>query len=389
MRVLLHTGKGGVGKTSLALATALAAADRGHRVFLLSTDAAHSLGDALGAPVGPRAVEVARGVVAQEVAALAEVDRSWARIRDWLVGLLGDGAEGGDALVAEEVLALPGLEELVSLRALREVEKSGDFDVCVVDCAPTGSMLRLLRFPDALRWFMQGFFETERRAARLLRPIANRIGAGRFVAPEAVWSAAESLYDEIREVRGILLDGKRTSARLVLCPARVVVDETRRAFAYLSLHGIACDAVLVNRVLPSGAGTGYFGGWAARERRELAEIERSFPLPILTAPLLPREPIGEAALRGLAAALYAGRDPARRFAEAHPLRLAKRDAHTVLAIDLPGVAREEVDVTACGDDLIVSVRDALRRIALPDSLSGRAIRAARLEGGVLEIEFAP
>ncbi len=386
MRVLLHTGKGGVGKTSLAVATALGAAAHGHRVFLLSTDTAHSLGDALGRRVGPDPLEVAAGVVAQEVAALAELDRSWSRIRDWLVALLGDER---DPLVAEEVLALPGLEELVALRAVREVERTGRFDVCVVDCAPTGSTLRLLRLPDALRWFMENFFQWKRDAARLVRPLARSLGAGRLVAPDEVFAAAERLYQEIRDVREILLDVDRTSARLVVNPARIVVDETRRSFAYLSLYGVATDALLVNRVLPAHASGGYFASWAEREARELAEIERCFPLPILRAPLRPREPIGVEALAELARDLYGERDPAALFARSQPIRLEKRGAHTLVAIELPGVEQGEIEVAGCAGDLLVSVRDAVRRVALPRSLAGHSVEAARLEKGVLEIELAP
>jgi arsenite-transporting ATPase len=335
--------------------------------------------------VGPDPLEVADGVVAQEVAALAELDRSWAKIRDWLVALLGDER---DPLVAEEVLALPGLEELVALRAVSEVERTGRFDVCIVDCAPTGSTLRLLRLPDALRWFMENFFQIKRDAARLVRPLARGLGAGRFVAPDEVFAAAESLYQEIRAVREILLDTERTSARLVVNPARIVVDETRRSFAYLSLYGVATDALLVNRVLPADARGGYFATWAEREARELAEIERGFPLPILQAPLRPREPIGVEALAALGRDLYGERDPAALLARNRPLRLEKRGAHTVLSIELPGVALDEVEVTACAGDLLLSVRDAQRRIALPRSLAGHRIEAARLEAGVLEIELA-
>jgi arsenite-transporting ATPase len=384
MRVLLHTGKGGVGKTSLAVATALGAAEHGHRVFVLSTDSAHSVGDALGRPVGPRPVEVARDVVAQEVAALAELDRSWSEIQQFFQELLRDDA---DEMVAEELLVFPGMEELVALRAVKEIEATGEFDVCVVDCAPTGSTLRLLRLPDVLRFFMENFFDFKRRAARVVRPLADRIGVGRFIAPDEVFEAVDRLYGEIEEVRQILLDVDRTSARLVVNPARVVVDETRRSFAYLSLYGVATDGVLVNRVLPERAAGGYFSRWAERERAELLEIERSFPVPRFHAPLHPTEPIGVEALRRLAREMFGERDPATFFSRSRPIRLTKREGRTVLEIDLPNASPGEIDVAAHGEELLVRVRDFQRRICLPASLSGLAIASVLLEKGVLEISF--
>ncbi len=386
MRVLLHMGKGGVGKTSLAVATALGAAQHGHRVFLVSTDSAHSLGDALGREVGPLPAEVADGVVAQEVSALTELDRSWSEIQEWLHELLRDDT---DELVAEELLVFPGLEELIALRKLSEIEAMGEFDVCVVDCAPTGSTLRLLRFPDVLRLFMENFFDFKRRAARAIRPLANRVGAGRLVAPDSVFEAFESLYRDVEGIRQVLLDCDRTSARLVVNPARVIVAETRRSFSYLNLYGVATDAVLINRVLPPAATRGYFARWAERQKRELEEIEQSFPVPRFYAPLYPREPIGVEALRELSKQVYGERDPAQHFTRSRPIRLTRRDGQTQLEIDLPNVAKDEVDVTVHGDQLLVRVRDAQRQIALPASVAGSAVASARLEAGVLEVVFEP
>jgi len=247
----------------------------------------------------------------------------------------------------------------------------------------------MLRLPDVLRVLMENFWDWKRRTARVLRPIADRVGAGRFVAPEEVFDAFERLYEEVACVRRILLDEERTSARLVMNPARVVVDETRRSFAYLCLHGVATDAVLVNRVLPAEAANGYFARWAERERAELADIEQSFPVPILQAPLHQREPLGVDALRALAREVYGDRDPAERLSRRRPIRLEKRDGRTLLAIDLPTVRSDEIDVSVHGDELRVGVRDVERRIALPDSVAGSAVASAQWAAGVLEIAFEP
>lgn len=384
MRVLLHTGKGGVGKTSLSLATALAAAEHGHRVFALSTDAAHSLGDALGRRVGARPIAVAEGVVAQEVAVVEELARSWEPLQGFLHRLLRDEA---DPLVAEELLAFPGLEELIALRAIREVAETGDFDVCVVDCAPTGSTLRMLRFPEVLRIFMEDFFDLERRGARLLRPVLQHLRAGALLPEEEIFDAFERLYNEVDDVRRILLDEERTRARLVVNPARVVVEEARRSFAYLSLYGVATDAVLVNRLLPGEAAGGFFSRWAERERSQLAAIEASFPVPRFHAPLYASEPRGLAALRRMARDLYGERDPAELFCRGRPIRLARHMGRTRLEVDLPGASKEEVSLQARGGELVVRVRDVTRLIALPGSVSSRRLQRHFLRDGVLCVDF--
>ena len=384
MRVLLHTGKGGVGKTTLALATALGAARHGHRVCVLSTDPAHSLGDALGAPVGPHPKRIANNVYAREIRAQVELDRAWQSVQAWLRELLREEA---DSLVAEELLAFPGIEELVSLRAVREVEQTGDFDVCVIDCAPTGSTMRMLRFPDALRIFMQHFFEIERKGARLLRPLVRGFEAGRLIPREDFFDAFERLYVEIDEVRQVLLDSDRTSARLVVNPARVIVDETRRSFAYLSLYGITTDAVLVNRVMPEIVGQGYFSRWLEREREELEAIEQSFPVPIYRVALRPREVIGSEALEALARDLFGELDPAALFATRRPIRIRRGAGRTRMEIDLPGMTKEEIEVVAKGADLHLRVRDASRMISLPESLIGKPIERIRFREPVLEILF--
>jgi arsenite-transporting ATPase len=240
-----------------------------------------------------------------------------------------------------------------------------------------------------LRFFMENVFEWKRRSAKMLRPLAKRISAERFVPEDTVFAAFERLYDDVAQVRQILLDTDRTSARLVVNPARVVVDESRRSFAYLSLYGVATDAVLVNRVLPERATGGYFARWAENEAHELAEIERSFPVPSFRLPLQRGEPIGPAVLEKLAGELFGDADPAGFFCRSRPIRLCKRQELTVLEIDLPNVASDEVQVVAAGTDLVVHVRDAQRLIALPDSVSGRRVEHVELVNGVREVSFAP
>ena len=383
MRVLLYTGKGGVGKTTLALATAFGAAERGHRVCVLSTDAAPSLSDALAAPVGSQGRQVGEGVWAREIRGQTELERSWRPIQDWLRALLREEA---DALVAEELLAFPGIEELMALRALREVEASGDFDLCIVDCAPTGATLRMLRFPDALRLFMSHVFDLERRGARLLRPMLRGFDVGRLLPQEAFFEAFERLYEEIGDVQRLLCDETRTSARLVLNPSRVVIDESRRAYAYLSLYGVATDAVIVNRLLPASAGV-YFGRWREREREALEQIEQSFPTPIRRVSLRPGEVIGEDALARVSREVFAEVDPATLLATGRPIRIHREGDRTRLEIDLPGVAKEEIDVSVKGVDLHLRVRDGRRSLCLPDSLVGRPVERVRLRAPTLEISF--
>ncbi|MCP4035865.1 MAG: ArsA family ATPase [bacterium] len=384
MRVILHMGKGGVGKTTLSLATALGAAREGHRVCVLSTDSAHSLGDALGRPIGSKPVEVAEGLVAREIGVLDELASSWIEIQGWLRELLRDEA---DEMVVDELLVFPGLEELLALRAVCEIDASGQYDVCVVDCAPTGSALRMLRFPDALEIFMDQVFALERRGARLLRPLLDGAGVGRLIPSEAFFDAFERLYQETASVRRILTDDACTSARLVVNPASVVVAEARRTFAYLNLYGVATDAVLINRVLPESASGGYFARWAEREAASLEEIAASFPIPQFTAPLHHSEIIGTEAIAKLASVTYGERDPAEVMIHARPIRMRKIGRDSVIEIDLQGIEMEDIDLVSTGSELLVRVRDVSRRIALPASLAGLEIANSRFSRGVLSVHF--
>ncbi len=386
MRVILAVGKGGVGKTTVAAATALAAAARGHRTALLSVDPAHSLSDALGAEVGGRLRPIAPGLAAWEVDALGELARSWEAVARWLRALLRSDV---DEVVAEELLLFPGLEELVALRAIGEVERLGAFDLCVVDCPPTGSALRLLRLPEVLRLVADRLLDLERRGLRRVRPLLLGAGLGSLVPGEAALDGLESLHRDSVAVREILTDAERTSARLVLTPARVVVAESRRAWSHLSVHGVATDAVVANRLLGPLAGGAGLGRWLERERRELAEIEATFPVPLLRLPRAAREPVGLSALRELGEKLYGERDPAARLTTAPPLRLGRCGPDVLVELDLPGARKDDLRVVEDDGELRIGLGPSERRLVLPEPLSRHHVVSARLEGRVLRIRLAP
>ncbi len=386
MRVILAVGKGGVGKTTVAAATALVAAARGHRTVLLSVDPAHSLSDVLGMEVGPSPCAIAPGLTAWEVDALGELERSWEAVGQWLRALLRADV---DELLAEELLLFPGLEELMALRAIGEVERLSAFDLCVVDCPPTGSALRLLRLPDLLRLFAERLFDFERRGLRLARPLLGGTGLRGLVPGEAVLDGLERLHREAVAIREILVDADRTSARLVVTPARVVVAESRRTWSHLAIHGVAVDAVVANRVLGPVDGAAGLGRWLARERRELAEIEASFPVPRLVLPHAGREPVGVEALRELGERLYGARDPAARFASGRPLRLHRRGVEALLELDLPGVRKDDLRIAEQGGEIRIGFGSSERRLALPETLHGHRVVSAQLDGRVLRIRLAP
>src|SRR5690348_12999252 len=247
MRVLLFTGKGGVGKTTAAAGTAALAARRGLKTLVLSTDAAHSLADALAVPAGPEPAEVEGGLYVQQVDTQRRFEQSWSAVRDYLLTVLD--AAGVDALAAEELTVLPGAEEVLALLEVRDQVRSGLWDVVVVDCAPTAETLRLLALPDALGWYVERVFPVERRVVKSLRPVLGRV-AGVPMPRDQVFDAMERLHAELAEVRTVLTDA-RTSVRLVLTPEAVVVAEARRTLTSLSLFGYRVDAVVANRVFPA------------------------------------------------------------------------------------------------------------------------------------------
>jgi arsenite-transporting ATPase len=386
MRILLFTGKGGVGKTTTAAATALACADAGHRTMVLSTDPAHSLADAFDLPLGDLAVPIAENLWGQQLDAQDRMEDSWHEIQRFLEEIFRWA--GTDAIEAEELATLPGLDEVFALTDIKRYAQEGDHDVLVVDCAPTAETIRFLSLPGILSWYMERLFPVGRRLNKVAAPLLGSV-TSMPMANDDVFGAVQRFYDRLDGVRELLADPVVTSARLVVNPERMVVAEARRTYTYLSLFGYSVDAVVANRLLPEGVSDPWFDQWKANHAAHLDVIEESFaPLPILKAELAPHELVGIDALRTFGAELYGDRDPAAHLAQHQPMTVTRTKAGDVLAIELPFTDSEDVELGRRRDELLVRVGPYRRSILLPDSLRKRRVVDAAVKGGALRIRFA-
>jgi arsenite-transporting ATPase len=383
MRVLLFTGKGGVGKTTTAAATAALAAARGLKTLVLSTDPAHSLVDALGVPLGPEPTYVDEGLAAMQVDAQRAFERSWRDVQDYLRSMLQRA--GVDALEAEELTVLPGAEEVLALLELRKQAASGLYDLIVVDCAPTGETLRLLSLPEALGWYVEKVFPAHRRAMRVVRPLLSRVAA---LPEDGVFEAVSRLHSELSDVRR-LLTAPTTSVRLVLTPEAVVIAEARRTLTSLALYGYRVDGLVANRVMPASDDP-WVSGWVAAQASHLAALRADVaPLEILQSPYAAAEPVGLPALLSFASTLYAGSDPTVVTAAADLLAVERDADGFLLSLALPLARLEDLDLARSGDELVVTIGGHRRLLALPSALRRCTVGGARLQGGRLVIRFHP
>lgn len=386
-RVLVHTGKGGVGKTTLAAATAVRLAREGHRTLVMSTDVAHSLGDVLDRPLGDRPTAVMPGLDAEQLQTHQRLRSGWQEISDYLKALLAWG--GADALEAAELAVVPGLDELFALLDLDAHARSGRYDVVVVDCAPTAETLRLLSLPEVLGWYIERLLPVQRHLTRALRPTLGRVTSVPLPR-DGVFRAVGTLYDNLQAVRGLLLDPAHTSVRLVVTPDRVVLAEARRMLTSLGLFGHPVDAVLVNRVVPADVTDPFLVGWRARQQRVAAELAATIgEMPQLRVDLVAHEPVGVAALGDLADELYGIADPATvLYTGPRPEIVDTGDGH-VLRLPLPDSASEDVELFQRADELYVNVGGYTRNLVLPTALRARQVTTATVTQGWLSIGFDP
>jgi arsenite-transporting ATPase len=386
MRIVLVTGKGGVGKTTVAACTALRAADAGHRTLVTSTDPAHSLSDALGVGLGSDPGEVVSNLDGQQIDTQRQLDRYWGSIRRQLMDVLDWGGAGG--IEAEEFLVFPGMDELFALLEVNRHARSGAYDVIVVDCAPTAETLRLLSLPEVLSWYFEKVMPTERRLMKAARPILSRL-TDLPLPQDEVFTTAQSVFESIEGVKELMSNPAVTSARLVVNPEKMVIDEARRTYSYLGLFGYGVDGVVVNRVLPEEVADPYFERWRAIQKGHLDTVEDAFAeVPRLRLRLFDDEMVGVDRLRFMSDELYGHLDPIFDFSATQPFRILDDDGGVTMEVDIPFVDKSDLDVYRHGHEIYIQVGPYRRSFILPDALHRREVTRARLDGGTLRVSFS-
>ncbi len=384
-RILLFTGKGGVGKTTIAAATAVHASDRGYRTLLISSDPAHSLSDALDCLLGPEPLQVAPCLFVQEIDVYYTLQKYWGTLRDYILRVFK--WQKVDEIIAEELAVLPGMEEGAVFLWVEKFYRDSDFDLIIIDSAPTGETLKLLSLPEVGEWWMDRIFPIQRKVARSLGPMVRLI-TDMPVPEESTYEAVEDLYEKLLSIHKVLSDPEVSSIRLVMNPERMVIQESRRTYTYLGLYGYPVDAGIVNRIFPADETGTLFRQYLETQEGYLAEIEDAFsPLPILRVPHLGREVFGIQLLREIGQKVYAGRDPAAVFLRERPYQLESEGAAYTFGIHLPLAEKGDLSVTQYRDHLVLQIRNQRKSFCLPRFLAYYQASAARLENGWLRVTF--
>ncbi len=385
MRTILFTGKGGVGKTSASAATALLASERGYKTVVMSTDAAHSLSDSFDLEIGGKPVKLAPRLYGQEIDVQREMQENWGVVQEFLTSFMA--YQGLDDVVADELAVYPGMDELFSLMQIKKYRDSGEYDLCIVDCAPTGASLRLLSYPDIMQWYLKNVFPVQRAAAKIGRPVARRLTSMPLPSDE-VFQGMKDLFEKIGEMKAILTDVTKASIRLVLNPEKMVIKETQRAYTYLNLFGFSVDAIIANRIYPEEIGDVYFDKWKEIQNLHMQTVRECFsPIPIFEVKLFDREIIGLDLLGEMARGIYRDEDPAKIFYSEKPVEVVKQGGEYIISLHLPFVEKRDVALLQRGDDLTVRVGDYRRNIILPRAVQGRESKEAIFEGNKLLIKF--
>lgn len=390
MRVILMTGKGGVGKTSVAAATGLRCAELGYKTLVLSTDPAHSLADSFDMELSHEPSLVRPNLWGAELDALMELEGNWGAVKRYITQVLQ--ARGLDGVQAEELAILPGMDEIFGLVRMKRHYDEKEYDVLIIDSAPTGTALRLLSLPEVGGWYMRRFYKPFQGMSAALRPIVEPIFrpiAGFSLPDKEVMDAPYEFYEQIEALEKVLTDNSQTSVRLVTNPERMVIKESLRAHAYLSLYNVATDLVVANRIIPDTVTDPFFRHWKENQQQYRQEIHENFrPLPVKEVPLYSEEMCGLAALERLKETLYASEDPTQVYYKESTIKIIQKDSCYSLELYLPGIPKEQIQLNKTGDELNVRIGNHRRNLVLPQALAALQPAGAKIEDDYLKIKFA-
>ncbi len=385
MRIILYTGKGGVGKTSIAAATACKIAAEGKKVLVVSTDMAHSLSDSFDIKLSNEPAEISSNLYAMEIDAVLENEKSWGNVRGYIEKLMTLKSEKN--IESEELLVFPGFDELISLLKIKEIHDEGIYDVLIVDCAPTGETMSLLKFPDLFKWWMEKLFPIKRKGAKIAGPIIQ--AAVKVPVPsEETFDEVERLYSKIDRLHQLLLNKESVSIRIVTTPEKIVVKEAKRSFSYLHLFDYNVDGIIINRIFPEASLCGYFEKWTEIQKDSIKDITDSFKgIPVFKLELLSHELRKLEVLNTVAQQLYNETDPERVLFDEKIFSVDKDRKGYILAINMPFVDKKELKLSQKGDEITITIKNERRCLVLPSKLQSLEITGAKYEDGRLNIHF--
>lgn len=390
MRLILMTGKGGVGKTSVAAATGLRCAELGYKTLVLSTDPAHSLADSFDLELGHDPRLIRPNLWGAELDALVELEQNWGAVKRYITQVLQ--ARGLEGVQAEELAILPGMDEIFGLVRMKRHYDEGEYDVLIIDSAPTGTALRLLSLPEVSGWYMRRFYKPLQGISVALRPLVEpffRPIAGFSLPDKEVMDAPYEFYEQIEALEKILTNNALTSVRLVTNPEKMVIKESLRAHAYLSLYNVATDLIVANRIIPEEVTDPFFKRWKENQQQYRQEIHDNFmPLPVKEVPLFSEEMCGLAALERLKDMLYPDEDPAQVYYKETTLRVVQDKNQYTLELYLPGIAKDQIQLSKTGDELNIRIGNHRRNLVLPQALAALQPAGAKMEDDYLKIKFA-